>query len=295
MYAVTISFLALVTPANFVTDPYTIFWLKTHKINTSKAAALTTCNALLWEIAQLIITMPSFIWMIMNWQSIFGQGAIDRQSGLIVFIFMIIGMLFNFIGLAFMIIIGFNKKLHYLVSRIFNWVKKLLHMSYHVKTETYQTYVVEAKMQREFLIIFKMWKSTIFILTIVIIDEIYLYFTIVMCIKFLAEINGDYFKLNIWEIFNVANVTTTANRFVPLPGNEFSIEWIMKEFMCTKIGGIQPWPITSDDDTTVLINNSIMIWRTWTSYFPAMIGAFGFGFLTINQVKQYRKKTLVQN
>jgi hypothetical protein len=57
----------------------------------------------------------------------------------------------------------------------------------------------------------------------------------------------------------VANVTTTANRFVPLPGGELSIEWIMREFMYTKIGGIKP--AMPNDQTASLINNSIMIWR----------------------------------
>jgi hypothetical protein len=33
-----------------------------------------------------------------------------------------------------------------------------------------------------------------------------------------------------------------------------------------------------------------MVWRSWTSYFPAIIGAFGFCSLTITQIKQYRQR-----
>jgi hypothetical protein len=68
---------------------------------------------------------------------------------------MIIGIAIDFIGFAVTIVTGFSRNLHYLLSRIFNRLKKLLNLSYHTKEQTYQTYVVEAKMQREFLSILK--------------------------------------------------------------------------------------------------------------------------------------------
>jgi hypothetical protein len=55
-----------------------------------------------------------------------------------------------------MLIAGFSRKLHYLLSRIFNRTKKLLRLSYHTKEQTYQTYIVEAKLQKEFLLIIKL-------------------------------------------------------------------------------------------------------------------------------------------
>lgn len=285
MYATTISFLRTVTPANFISDPYTIFWLKTHGISTSKASAITVCNDLLWETAQLFITLPSFIWIITKWQDIFGSNVSDPQNGLIVFILMLIGITINFIALAFMIISGFSRKLHYLTSRIFNRFKKLLRLSYHTKEQTYQTYVVDAKLQKEFLIMLKFWKTTIIILLIVIINEFYLYFTIVWSLQYLAcwDAAPFYINNNNWfRFFNVANVTTTANRFVPLPGGELSIEWIMQEFM-SRVGGLP-----KNEEAQHLINNSIMVWRCWSNYLPAIIGIFGFGSLTISQIKQYR-------
>jgi uncharacterized membrane protein YbhN (UPF0104 family) len=112
-----------------------------------------------------------------------------------------------------------------------------------------------------------------------------LYFTIVLSIYYLAGINNSDYTLNWMHIFNVANVTTTANRFVPLPGGELSIQWILKEFMLTPIGGVD-----STDKTKIepLVNNSIMVWRCWSNYFPAIIGIFGFGSLTASQIKQYK-------
>lgn len=288
MYATTCVFLVAVTPANFVSDPYTIYWVKSHGVSTSKASALTACNALLWEIAQLIITMPSLIWMCVRWQDIFGNNAYDSAAGRLVFIFMFIGITVDFVGLAVMLIVGFNRKLHYSLSRLFNRVKKFLHLSYHTKEQTYQTYVVEAKLQREFILLLKMWKSSIAILIVVFFTEVYLYVAVFLSVRFIA--NATY-TLSFWEIFNVANVTTTANRFVPLPGNELSIEWIMKEFMYTKIGGITADPnVHNRADIEKLVDHSIIIWRCWTSYFPAIIGVFGFGSLTATQIKQYRLK-----
>lgn len=288
MYATTISFLTAVTPANFITDPYTIFWLKTHGISTSKASALTVCNDLLWEISQLLITLPSLIWIITKWSYLFGSQANDVNGGLIVFILMLIGISVNFIALAFMLITGFSRKLHYWIAQIFNRTKKILKLSYHTKQQTYQTYVIEAKLQKEFLSILKLWNTTIITLLIVMINEIYLYFTIILSLQYMSGWNANPFNINTsnWlRIFNIANVTTTANRFVPLPGGELSIEWIMQELMSSKIGGLP-----ENDDTKHLIDNSIMIWRCWSSYFPAAIGIFGFSSLTISQIKQCRLK-----
>jgi uncharacterized membrane protein YbhN (UPF0104 family) len=45
-----------------------------------------------------------------------------------------------------------------------------------------------------------------------------------------------------------------------------------------------------NDQTASLINNSIMIWRCWSNYLPAIVGMFGFGSLTISQIRQYRLK-----
>jgi hypothetical protein len=58
----------------------------------------------------------------------------------------------------------------------------------------------------------------------------------------------------------------------------------MQEFMA-HLGNI-----SKIEDPKHLINNSIMVWRCWTTYFPAIIGIFGFGSLTISQIKRYRSK-----
>jgi hypothetical protein len=64
---------------------------------------------------------------------------------------MIVGIAIDFLGLALMFISGFSRKLHYLLSRIFNRTKQFLHLKYHTKQQTYQTYVVEATLQRQFV------------------------------------------------------------------------------------------------------------------------------------------------
>jgi hypothetical protein len=56
------------------------------------------------------------------------------------------------------------------------------------------------------------------------INEFYLYVTIFLALQYMAGLDSSYFKLDFVKIFNIANVTTTANRFVPLPGGELSIE-----------------------------------------------------------------------
>jgi uncharacterized membrane protein YbhN (UPF0104 family) len=61
IHGLTICFLSAVTPANFITDPYTIFWLKTQGLKTYKASAQVLVSDFIWHIGQLLITWPSFI------------------------------------------------------------------------------------------------------------------------------------------------------------------------------------------------------------------------------------------
>ena len=97
LYTLTIWFLQGVTPANFVTDPYTVFWLKTQGLPTHKASALVLSTVSIWQLVQIIVTLPSFVFICMEYSSL-----IESKGGIYTFWIMVVGLLFDFISLFVM-------------------------------------------------------------------------------------------------------------------------------------------------------------------------------------------------
>ena len=139
LYTLTIWFLQGVTPANFVTDPYTVFWLKTQGLPTHKASALVLSTVSIWQLVQIIVTLPSFVFICMEYSSL-----IESKGGIYTFWIMVVGLLFDFISLGFLILCMINKHIHMYVSMFFNKIKKILHLKYSTKEEIREKYLVKA-------------------------------------------------------------------------------------------------------------------------------------------------------
>ena len=106
----------------------------------------------------------------------------------------------------------------------------------------------------------------------------------------LKFIGYDY-EMHLWNIFNCANVSITANKMLPIPGGELTIEAFLK-LTISSVGGIAPKPTCHNPDTGSLINNGVLIWRTFSSYVPMIFGIFGFAILTVKQFLQIKNKNI---
>ena len=155
LYTLTIWFLQGVTPANFVTDPYTVFWLKTQGLPTHKASALVLSTVSIWQLVQIIVTLPSFVFICMEYSSL-----IESKGGIYTFWIMVVGLLFDFISLGFLILCMINKHIHMYVSMFFNKIKKILHLKYSTKEEIREKYLVKATLFNDLKVLIKDWKIT---------------------------------------------------------------------------------------------------------------------------------------
>jgi uncharacterized membrane protein YbhN (UPF0104 family) len=123
------------------------------------------------------------------------------------------------------------------------------------------------------------YKKTLLTILIYTINELYLYFLVFISLKFInIKIEFDVFK-----IFNITNVVFTANKFILTPGGEMSIEYFMQGFLKDKI--------ISGIDTTndILIDNSILIWRTFSMYIPAILGLIMMPIIIPKTFKKIKK------
>ena len=159
LYTLTIWFLQGVTPANFVTDPYTVFWLKTQGLPTHKASALVLSTVSIWQLVQIIVTLPSFVFICMEYSSL-----IESKGGIYTFWIMVVGLLFDFISLGFLILCMINKHIHMYVSMFFNKIKKILHLKYSTKEEIREKYLVKATLFNDLKVLIKDWKITLYLI-----------------------------------------------------------------------------------------------------------------------------------
>ncbi len=276
VFGINISFLKAVTPANFVYDPYAIFWLKTHGVSTARASSIMFCNTLLWQAIQFILHIPSFIIIMTS-----GVDFTDPMW-ITVVVLMSLGLFIDVLGCLFMSLLCFSKKAHYVLSSIFNWFKKKLHMKYHTKAEIEEKYKNRATIKNDVIEYFKDWKGTIAVIIGLAVYEIVLYFAIGFSMSFIN--NGDYW-FDFGKVYNSANMAFNANRLNIIPGFGVGLEAIMS-FLLKSNNGI----ITRFGDVDSFVNNSIVFWRLFYTYAPALMGLFGFIGLTIVQVTRYKKK-----
>ncbi|MDR2461933.1 MAG: YbhN family protein [Mycoplasmataceae bacterium] len=274
VFVLTSFFLVAVTPANFVSDPYATYFLKRKGVVQNRAVAITLLNAFLWHIVQMIITIPSFFIICTQYQEIINNTEIH-----VIFWFTIVGILIDFFILFWLLVFCYSLKTHYLLSLFLNKIKKIFKIAYHTKEEIKIKYIDEKKFKKIMNELLFDYKKTLLTILIYTINELYLYFLVFISLKFInIKIEFDVFK-----IFNITNVVFTANKFILTPGGEMSIEYFMQGFLKDKI--------ISGIDTTndILIDNSILIWRTFSMYIPAILGLIMMPIIIPKTFKKIKK------
>lgn len=285
LFGLTISFLRATTPALF-SDPYFIFWLKTKDVPTSRATSILFSNTLFWQIIQFAVTLPSFIMVVINRAPL-----LSSPEGISSFTFLCAGIMVDTFSISLMVLMNMSKNIHYTLSRIFNWFKKKLHMKYHTKAEIIDKYKNKATMRRDFVEYMKDWKNTTLIFGSLVIAELFTYFAINWSLIFMSnyQTTSGIIKTSFdfgWG-FNSANVTFTANRlnFIA-PGGEGSLQFFLSTFLI-RLGDF--YPKDQPDVVKGVVNNAILVWRTFASYLPALVGLCGMIALTSVQINRYKK------
>jgi len=279
LYTLTLCFLSAISPANFLTDPYNAFWLRTHNIEMHKCSAITLCTMLIWHSTQLVVTLPSFAIVCTQYNSFVTSPV---QGSIIIFWCVIVGLSVDLISLGILIIFGVSKRIHMWISLLWNAIKKKIRMPYLTKHEAINKYMNQAMMQKEFKKHFCDAYLTAYCAIVILLHEIYFYLTVVFAIKLLADPS---LQINVFGLFNAANVATTANKFIPIPGGEFTSEKFLSVFTQV-LGGIS----APQDQIERLVNNSVLIWRFDTTYLPSFIGIFGFVIYLSDYISRTVKK-----
>jgi len=301
LYSLTQYFIMAVSPANFVSDPYTIFWLKTHGVPTSQAVSLLFTNSLLWQISQIVVTLPFFFICCAFSGALIHKSPLDHW----LFAMICIGVIIDFVGLIFMFLMNWSKNFHYFCSRIFNWFKKKFHMKYHTKEQIIAKYKDKAVLKQSFIDSMRDWKTTLYILLAWIAGEILGLFAIIFSLCFVQNmvvINaaGQYEIVHV--SFNVgwslvcARLSVPANRLNFLPGQAMGYEAALVELLDVYGGWKIAANITPEQKSHVsitVVRNSVLTGKIFLAWLPAVIGIGGFAVLTKQQIKLSNQGKLI--
>lgn len=300
IFGTVINFLMVLTPLNFVSDPYTVFWMKTKGVPISRATSILFSNTLIWQVAQIIVNIPFFTICAINANLLL----VDAE-GTALFTMICIGVAFDIIGLVLMFLINFSKNFHYFCARVFNWFKKIFKMKYSTKEQTAEKYKKRAVMKQDFIASMKDKKTTSWILFLWVAGEVLNMFYMPFCLYFM-----QYFALNksgIEQIvqasfnfgwtFTSSRLAVCANRINFLPGQamglEASLVKLLNVYSDFKI--IPSTGLTSTDINNIKMSvskNAVVLSKMFVTWLPAFIGLFGFIVLTKQQIKQSKQGKL---
>lgn len=259
-------FIISITPSSIGSEPFIIYFLNRKVKNLKKTSATVLCSSLIGQCTSIFVTLPSFIWYcaMVNYQNL------DMQNNT-AFWFLLIGIFMDFVVLVSFIILGFTKKIHYWTAIIFHKIKKLLKLKYKTNSEIEKEIVENAEFKNEVLKQFKNIKISIITFVLFVLYNILYY----VCVYFSMTLINGVATLNFWEIFNYTNIATTANNFIPIPGSEGTLQWLLKILLANSVTDVE------------LLNNSIFIWRFFTTQLTTLIGLL---FIVVEIAKYYITK-----
>jgi len=301
IYSLTLSFLYCVTPASLVADPYTMFWLKTYGVTTSRATGILFSNSLLWQFSQIIINLPFLVIL-----CIFREPLLISAEGKTIFILVWVGVAIDVIGFAVLLALNMSKNFHYVCSRIFNWFKKKFRMKYHTKEETKEKYKKRAVLKQDFINSIKDWKTTLLILFLFMLGEFLGLLAMIWAMSFVQygiiastsrAITFAKIDFNWGWVLVCARLSVPANKINILPGQAMGYEAVLLKLLSVysdlKVPVYVPLEQVEPMKQT-MVSNAVLTGKLFYGWLPALIGIGCFVSLTVKQNRLAKEGKLIQ-
>ncbi|MGL4951831.1 MAG: lysylphosphatidylglycerol synthase domain-containing protein [Mycoplasma sp.] len=249
-----IFFINSITPFASAGGPYSLYWMSSRNASLKTVGSLTLTTLVFSLIGEILLTIPSFIIMCLNFETI-----LIGDNGVFIFSFIVIGLFMNFVFLTIWVLLGTNKKFHYWISLFSNWFLKKIGKKALSKEEVHNIYIVQAEFQKQFYIQLKKWKRNLSIMIFYIFISFFSYVTVFFSFLLISnsfEVNWDTFS----AFYHIANVSLTANIFIPIPSGEGTIQLTI---------GVLSKVFFQDGITNIF--NSVGWWKISTNYIPLLI------------------------
>ncbi|UUD37753.1 lysylphosphatidylglycerol synthase domain-containing protein [Mycoplasmoides fastidiosum] len=273
-------FMQMITPFSIGSEPYFVWWLSRKGVSRQKIGTIIGTNLLAWSAMQTIITWPSFIAY-----SVDNSAAI--VSGQVTYIYYIVmfGLLIDITMLALIFGINYSRRIHVAISSTIHFFRKILKMKYITREEIVEKYKNNASYKIAFRKEILEWDTLILVFNNFVATML-LYVIFVLFYYGFNPFSGALIPWN--TMFNIINIGTTANNFVPIPNVEGTLQFTLN-------GLVSFSEIINNADLNNQIANSIFAWRFFTNYlifavsliFIVFLGSY---FFTKKTIKYRRKK-----
>ena len=259
-------------------DPYKIWWMAKKGLRLSQATAIILSSGWMIQLTQMLVSYPSLGYLIYmyfyNQEFFIHTYATNISMGLVC-----TGYCNDLLVFTALTILGYNLKLQFNIARIFNWIRKKIGMSYKSKDVLEEEFISKTKFQKIFLKEMHSFEANFYISFWTIFALLMYYFSMFFALELVVPYDPNQrvkiLDSSFWNTYNFANVATVANNFIPIPGSEGTLQFVLISFFnstITKLG------IPKDLDLSKTIKQTVFVWRVFNYY---LIIIFGFLYVLI--------------
>lgn len=282
LYAFSLLFLTASTPFSIGSEPFSVYFLTKHKVNHIRhnSAFLLACSTY-YELGQLLITLPSLFYVSYNIHIFYT--ALNQPIPYF-FWLAVVGTLVDMVIASLYFVLGYSSKVHLFINRVYNKIKKVLKLKY----DTYEQLLIKHKEGENFKRVYHYymrlpWLNITALLIGLGFNFCFYSLTYISYLLVSKDPVPIYF-----DMFNYTNISITATNFVPIPGSEGSVQYILKQFLTFN----NPHQVKINDQ---LINEVIFIWRMFSLYLCAFVGIFGFSYFLIKDWRIFIKQIKINH
>ncbi|OAL10215.1 hypothetical protein A6V39_02085 [Candidatus Mycoplasma haematobovis] len=281
-FSITSFFIQSITPFSIGSEPYTIWWLNKKGVSLKRASAIVAVTSFCWFVGQFLITWPSFIYLTI--QS--GSKITSLQT-----YWAVLGGLFIDMAVAIVIFsVSYFKKMHYWLSMWVNTVKKYMDLPHSTEEEIAIKYLEKNTFQKIYVDQIKR-KVTLKVVAYYLLANLYLYLLFVFILRLFSSY--DWSSSKAIATYNIINVSTTANNFIPLPSAEGSLHVVIKNLLSSlENSGYENLYLdnVNNKQAEEAHKSAILLWRFFSKYLGLIISVIFLSLYGINSSSIKLKK-----
>ncbi|AAB96054.1 lysylphosphatidylglycerol synthase transmembrane domain-containing protein [Mycoplasmoides pneumoniae] len=265
LFACVVQFFQIVTPLSLGQDPFRLYWFIKKGMKKQTAVLLVTSTGAFWNLAQALITWPSFFVLSQNYALLE-----QNHEGFVSYWFSFAGMIFDVVVAILFIFIAYSKRMHVLIYSGVNQFRKWIKRPYLTKEQIYQRFIDKAEFNKLYGLEIKRLGLTIFKLLANILIAVVGYFSVFAVFAIVKKENATNNVIDQYstaDIFNITNIAITASNFIPVPSGEGATQFVMTSFLNAFKSAVG---IESQ------VKQGVFLWRFLSVYIPAILFSLCF-------------------
>lgn len=261
LYSFFSMFLKGVTPLSIGVEAYKLYWLYLKGLKPKQVFVISSTSSFYYPLIQIILSLPSFGIISADYENI-----TNTTNGLIAYWFSFGGLLVDIIVVSIFFIVSFSTKIQFFLVLMWNKILKLFKQKYKTNEQIREEIIDKAVFKEIYIKEIKKVNDNLYLIlgfTVYLLLEFFNMYFVFQIIGI-----GNYGTFS--DIYNYTSVSVVANNFIPIPGAEGTIQYILSNFFSI---------INNTEYIQKKIDTAVFIWRSFDFYLPTIIGLFSVPFV----------------